>query len=153
MRDVVGTPLYAAPEVLQGKYGQKCDLWSIGVVTYMLLSGQPPFNGKDVTELDDKIKRCDFDYVGEVWKTEISKQARKFIECLLEPDASKRLNCEQALNHSWITSSNLDTDLNHIEQVKAQIGSASEIFLRLADFKQTKRLQVELLLLFVKLLD
>ena len=73
LRDVVGTPLYAAPEVLHGKYDQKCDLWSIGVVTFMLLSGQPPFNGKDVTELDDRIKRCDYDYVGEVWKTDISK--------------------------------------------------------------------------------
>ena len=73
MREVVGTPLYAAPEVLNGQYDQKCDLWSMGVVTFMLLSGRPPFNGKDVEELDDRIKRCDYDYVGEAWKSEISK--------------------------------------------------------------------------------
>ena len=52
MQDCVGTPLYNAPEVLEGKYNHKCDLWSMGVVTFMLLSGQPPFNGKDTKELD-----------------------------------------------------------------------------------------------------
>ena len=94
MQDCVGTPLYNAPEVLEGKYNLKCDLWSMGVVTFMLLSGQPPFNGKDTKELDNRIKANDFNYVGEVWETSISKQARVFIECLLEPNVKKRLNCE-----------------------------------------------------------
>ena len=67
MLDSVGTPLYNAPEVLEGKYNLKCDLWSLGVVTFMLLSGKPPFNGKDTQELDKRIKANDFDYIGEVW--------------------------------------------------------------------------------------
>ena len=67
METVVGTPLYFAPEVLEGKYDKRCDLWSIGVITYMLLCGDPPFMGKSTAELEEKIKTTDYDYDGTIW--------------------------------------------------------------------------------------
>ena len=63
----VGTPLYMSPEVLDGKYDLRCDLWSLGVITFMLLSGQPPFNGKNDDDLIKKIKSTDYDFDHKVW--------------------------------------------------------------------------------------
>ena len=56
LTEVVGTPYYMAPEVLWGKYDEKCDVWSCGVILYILLCGAPPFNGHSETEILDKIK-------------------------------------------------------------------------------------------------
>ena len=56
LTEVVGTPYYMAPEVLRGKYDEKCDVWSCGVILYILLCGAPPFNGHSETEILDKIK-------------------------------------------------------------------------------------------------
>ena len=64
---IVGTPLYMSPEVLEGKYDLRCDLWSLGVITYMLLSGQVPFNGKNDDDLIKKIKSTDYDFDHKVW--------------------------------------------------------------------------------------
>ena len=63
----VGTPLYMSPEVLDGKYDLRCDLWSLGVITFMLLSGQAPFNGKNDNDLIKKIKSTDYDFDHQIW--------------------------------------------------------------------------------------
>ncbi len=57
MNEIIGTPYYIAPEVLQQKYTSKCDIWSIGVVTYILLSGNPPFNGNKDDDILEKVKK------------------------------------------------------------------------------------------------
>lgn len=55
---VVGTPFYVAPEVFQGQYHQECDLWSLGVIIYIMLSGSVPFYGNGVSELRTSIQNC-----------------------------------------------------------------------------------------------
>ena len=90
LHETKGTPYYISPEVLKGNYDERTDLWSIGVVTYFLLSGKFPFMAPDEDQLDEKITTCDYSFDGEVWLG-ISRDAKKFIEQLIEPNLERRL--------------------------------------------------------------
>ena len=90
LHETKGTPYYISPEVLQGNYDERTDLWSIGVVTYHLLSGKFPFMAADEDQLAEKILSCDYGFDGEVW-TGVSREAKKFIEQLIEPNIERRL--------------------------------------------------------------
>ena len=104
---IKGTPYFMSPEVIRGeKYDKRTDLWSMGVITYLLLSGSMPFRGNDVNDLDDKILNCDYNFENEVWR-EISREAKKFIEALIEPNQERRMTCEQALRHPWIVNNQI----------------------------------------------
>ena len=88
-----GTPGYVAPEVLmQQPYGKECDYWSIGVVTFIILSGTPPFFEQDNFALFDRIKACKYDFNEKLWGN-ISNEAKDFIQKLLVLDPSQRMNC------------------------------------------------------------
>jgi len=88
-----GTPGYVAPEVLQQKpYGKSCDYWSIGVVTFILLSGTPPFYEEDNFALFEQIKACRYDFEVETWDN-VSKEAKDFVSQILVSDPAKRMNC------------------------------------------------------------
>ena len=78
MQTKLGTPYYVSPEVLEGVYDKRCDLWAIGVLAYMLLSGTPPFNGKNEVEVFNKIRCCDYEFPERHWSY-ISKEAKDFI--------------------------------------------------------------------------
>lgn len=97
-----GTPGYVAPEILEGqKYDQRADMWSVGVILYILLGGYPPFIESTQRELFRKIKRGDYEFHEEYWGT-VSKEARNLIKSLLTVDPKKRLTAPQALQNSWI---------------------------------------------------
>jgi len=101
MNTKLGTPYYVSPEVLDGKYDKRCDLWSIGVITFVLLAGEPPFNGENAAAVFKKIKTTDYEFSNPVWKTDVSKEAKKFIERLIEPNLKRRMTVEEALEHPW----------------------------------------------------
>jgi len=110
-----GTPDYAAPEVLRmdGAYDRSVDLWSIGVITYVLLCGFPPFYGKSQAALFEKILNADFEFPEPEW-TNISAEAKDFINHLLVLDVKARYTTKQCLEHPWLktlTSSNT-TNIN-----------------------------------------
>jgi calcium-dependent protein kinase len=67
MSGVFGTAFYVSPEVLEGNYNEKCDIWSVGVILYMLLSGNPPFNGKLDVEILNNVKLGQYQIGGGVW--------------------------------------------------------------------------------------
>jgi len=69
-----GTPYYMAPEIIDGEYDESCDMWSIGVITYSLLVGYPPFNALNDAQLFRKIKLCDFEFHEQHW-SHISKES------------------------------------------------------------------------------
>jgi calcium/calmodulin-dependent protein kinase I len=103
MQTACGTPSYVAPEVLNASgYGKEVDMWSIGVITYILLCGFPPFYGDTVPEIFEQIMEANFDYPEEYWGT-VSKEAKDFINKLLVVDSDKRLTASDALRHPWLS--------------------------------------------------
>ena len=104
MQCVYGTAYYVAPEVLKGKYSEKCDVWSVGVILYMLLSGNPPFNGRNDVEILDAVKKGEYEIEGGVFD-EISDDAKDLIIRMLTLDPEKRITAQNALNHKWISES------------------------------------------------
>ena len=101
MRTIVGTPYYIAPDVLQKSYDKSCDLWSIGVIAYILLVGYPPFNGNDNKEVYAAVRRGTYSFPQEDWQ-HVSINAQSFIVSLLQRDPTKRLTVDQALRHPWL---------------------------------------------------
>ena len=91
MTEILGTPYYIAPEVIKGKYNQACDMWSIGVITYCLIAGYPPFTAETEAELFKKIQNKDMKFFEEDWKN-ISWQAKDFILKALEEDIKERIS-------------------------------------------------------------
>jgi calcium-dependent protein kinase len=116
---IIGSSYYIAPEVLWGSYNEKCDLWSCGVILYILLSGQPPFGGKDEDEIFDKIKGGRFDITSGIWKS-TSKEAKDLIKGLLTRNAKLRLSADQALNHMWFLKYNTKEQANMLKPEKIQ---------------------------------
>lgn len=103
MKDVVGTPYYIAPEVLKGKYVSKCDLWSIGVLMYILLSGYLPFNGDTADEVYAQILSGKYSLKQKEW-AKVSEDGKDLLSHLLVLDYKKRYSAKQALDHPWFTT-------------------------------------------------
>ncbi|XP_038605693.1 calcium/calmodulin-dependent protein kinase type 1G isoform X2 [Tachyglossus aculeatus] len=102
MSTACGTPGYVAPEVLAQKpYSKAVDCWSIGVITYILLCGYPPFYEETESKLFEKIKEGYYEFESPFWD-DISESAKDFICHLLEKDPMERYTCEKALRHPWI---------------------------------------------------
>lgn len=101
MKTKVGTPYYVAPEVLNRQYTKSCDIWSIGVITYILLCGYPPFYGDSDTQIFQSVRTGIYDFPSPDWDT-ISQDAKDFIDALLQLDPKKRPTTEQALSSKWI---------------------------------------------------
>mmetsp|Transcript_14375 Transcript_14375/g.24482 ORF Transcript_14375/g.24482 Transcript_14375/m.24482 type:complete len:100 (+) Transcript_14375:715-1014(+) len=93
MHGVFGTAYYVAPEVLRGDYDEKCDIWSVGVILYMLLSGNPPFNGNSDLHIIEAVKRGNFAIEGGVWD-EVTPQAKDLVVKMLTLDPSKRISAQ-----------------------------------------------------------
>jgi len=101
MGNAVGTAYYMSPEVINGCYTKSCDIWSIGIVTYILLAGYPPFNGSNDDEIYNATRRCNLIFERKVWGG-LSHMSRDFVRRLLSKDASLRSTAEEALQHPWI---------------------------------------------------
>ncbi|GMI34918.1 hypothetical protein TeGR_g710 [Tetraparma gracilis] len=102
MKTKVGTPYYVAPEVLKKEYDKSCDMWSIGVISYILLCGYPPFYGDNDQQIFESVKSAKYDYPSPEWD-DISDKAKSFIDALLKKDPSKRLTAQECLSHTWFT--------------------------------------------------
>eukprot|EP00303_Exanthemachrysis_gayraliae_P008394 CAMPEP_0205999402 /NCGR_PEP_ID=MMETSP1464-20131121/829_1 /ASSEMBLY_ACC=CAM_ASM_001124 /TAXON_ID=119497 /ORGANISM="Exanthemachrysis gayraliae, Strain RCC1523" /LENGTH=375 /DNA_ID=CAMNT_0053372601 /DNA_START=16 /DNA_END=1143 /DNA_ORIENTATION=- len=102
MKTAVGTPAYVAPEVLKAEgYGPEVDLWSLGVVLYVLISGYHPFMDENYVGLYSKISAGEYEYPAAEWKG-VSREAKSLIDALLVVDPHKRATAEDVLKHPWI---------------------------------------------------
>ena len=101
MHTRVGTPYYIAPEVLRREYTVKCDLWSVGVIAYILLCGYPPFYGDNDREIFKRVAAGKFQFPSPEWD-HISKHAKDFVAALLQVDQKKRPTAAEALAHPFL---------------------------------------------------
>ncbi|KAM7499996.1 hypothetical protein LguiA_024410 [Lonicera macranthoides] len=99
--DVVGSPYYVAPEVLRKQYGQECDVWSAGVIIYILLSGVPPFWDETEQGIFEQVLKGELDFVSEPWPS-ISDSAKDLVRKMLVRDRKLRLTAHEVLCHPWV---------------------------------------------------
>ena len=99
-RKLVGSSYYIAPEVLKKHYDEKCDIWSCGVIMYILLSGRPPFGGDSDKEIMDKVAKGEYDLESSPFDT-LSSSGKDLINKLLIMDPKKRISAQEALSHPW----------------------------------------------------
>lgn len=103
MSTCCGSPSYVAPEILeQGEYSNACDIWSIGVILYVLLSGYLPFYGNTQEELFDKILTASFSFNNKCW-ADISEQAKDLVSKMLTLRPEDRPSAEECLKHPWFS--------------------------------------------------
>lgn len=138
----MGTAYYIAPEVLNKSYDEKCDIWSCGVILYVLLCGYPPFNGKNDEVIFRKIKEGTFVFQKEDWEG-ISCEAQDLIRKMLTVDPSMRLSAEQALAHPWLK----------LEENKLSMECNKAVLNNLLSFKSENQLQKAIMLYFVTFYD
>lgn len=100
MNQKLGTPYYIAPEVLDKNYDEKCDIWSCGVIMYIILCGYPPFNGQNDQVIMERVKIGKFNFDTQEWK-QISQEAKNLISNMLQKDPAKRFSAEQCLQDKW----------------------------------------------------
>jgi calcium-dependent protein kinase len=136
MKTRVVTPFYVSPEVLGGTYTEKCDIWSLGVIFYIMFCGSPPFYSNHEGKRGDedifkKVKAGKYSFDPSDWK-HVSKQAQKFVSDCLQLDHTKRPSAEGLLEHPWV--------VEHIPKMTPVPLSASAIS-TLKAFRQKNKLQ------------
>ncbi|TNV80972.1 hypothetical protein FGO68_gene3591 [Halteria grandinella] len=131
MELVLGTAYYIAPEVLKGEYDEKCDVWSIGVILYILLSGEPPFPGGDDKEILRNVIQGKVSFTREVWKGR-SEEVKSFIKKMMKMNSRDRPTASESLQHPWM--------LKTIDDV-ADDGITQEALRTLRRFRTNQKLQ------------
>jgi calcium-dependent protein kinase len=136
LHDIVGTPYTVAPWVIQGHYDEKCDMWALGVITYLLLSGEAPFGGLDgenLLEVKDNIMRARVIFEpSDVWSG-VSNAAKAFIQKLLNPDPDKVPSAKVLQQDSWLLCS---TRKNSTTELRANTVTALIQFKESTDIQQ-----------------
>ena len=136
LTEQIGTSFYIAPEVIKNSYNEKCDLWSCGVILYILLCGSPPFYGKNEKEIFKKIIEGNFTFRYKIWN-KISTEAKNLVLKLLQVNPDKRLSAKEALEDIWFKK---NVNLNSLENNKKS--SNYKLFLKnITEFCAEQKLQ------------
>jgi len=141
LTDVCGTIYTMAPEVIKGNHTEKADLWSIGVIAFMLLASALPFYGRDRASVVQRIMANKYSFRGKRWKA-VSSQAKNFVRALLVSDPDKRADAESALKLAWLAhfdrQSNHKNKLADLREEQEQLARAS--MLRYAGYPKLKKM-------------
>ncbi|KAI5673649.1 hypothetical protein M9H77_14013 [Catharanthus roseus] len=118
--EIVGSPYYMAPEVLKRNYGPEVDVWSAGVILYILLCGVPPFWAETEQGVAQAIIRSVIDFKRDPWP-KVSDNAKDLVKKMLDPEPSRRLSAQQVLDHPWLQNAKKAPNVPLGETVKARL--------------------------------
>ncbi|XP_055807748.1 calcium-dependent protein kinase 13-like [Solanum dulcamara] len=118
--EIVGSPYYMAPEVLKRNYGPEIDIWSAGVILYILLCGVPPFWAESEQGVAQAILRGAIDFKREPWPS-ISDSAKNLVRQMLDPDPKLRLTAKQVLEHPWLQNAKKAPNVPLGDMVKSRL--------------------------------
>ncbi|XP_059665300.1 calcium-dependent protein kinase 8-like [Cornus florida] len=118
--EIVGSPYYMAPEVLKRNYGPEIDVWSAGVILYILLCGVPPFWAETEQGVAQAIIRSVIDFKRDPWP-KVSDNAKDLVKRMLDPDPKQRLTAQQVLEHPWLQNAKKAPNVPLGETVKARL--------------------------------
>lgn len=129
--DFVGTAFYLAPECVRSRRGwelKKSDMWTCGVICYVMLTGRPPFYGRDNREILKKILKAKLTFPKGKKQPPLSTECKDFIKCLVKKDTTKRFDAGRALKHKWLK--NVENDFpklkeRHVQEQAAQLSRKS----------------------------
>lgn len=137
-----GTVYYVAPEVLKGCYDHKCDVWSLGVILFLLLSGKPPFNGATENRIFEKIYKGEYSMEGIEWAN-ISEEAKDLVKSMLTYDYNERPNASKCLEHPWLHN------MIEAKEVRLDLPIGRRSLRNLKDFRAKNKLQEAILFYLV----
>nr|CAN64098.1 hypothetical protein VITISV_014897 [Vitis vinifera] len=129
LNDIVGSAYYVAPEVLHRSYNLEADVWSIGVITYILLCGSRPFWARTESGIFRSVLRADPNFDDLPWPA-VSPEAKDFVKRLLNKDYRKRMTAAQALTHPWLR------DENHAVPLDILVYKLVKSYVRVSPFKR-----------------
>ncbi|KAG9148277.1 hypothetical protein Leryth_012231 [Lithospermum erythrorhizon] len=118
--EIVGSPYYMAPEVLKRNYGPEVDVWSAGVILYILLCGVPPFWAETEQGVAQAIIRSVVDFRRDPWP-KVSDSAKDLVKRMLNPDPKKRLTAQEVIDHPWLQNAKKAPNVSLGETVKARL--------------------------------
>uniref|UniRef100_A0A673UJL9 Serine/threonine-protein kinase 33 n=1 Tax=Suricata suricatta TaxID=37032 RepID=A0A673UJL9_SURSU len=120
LQTTCGTPIYMAPEVINAHdYSQQCDIWSIGVIMYILLCGEPPFLATSEEKLFELIRKGELHFEDPVWDS-ISDSAKRVLQQLMKVDPAHRITAKELLDNQWLTGNIVSSarPINVLEMMK-----------------------------------
>ncbi|XP_008796072.1 calcium-dependent protein kinase 20-like [Phoenix dactylifera] len=118
--EIVGSPYYMAPEVLKRNYGPEIDVWSAGVILYILLCGVPPFWAETEQGVAQAIIHSVIDFKRDPWP-KVSNNAKDLVRQMLDPDPKRRLTAQQVLEHPWLQNAKKAPNVPLGETVRARL--------------------------------
>ncbi|CAD8168820.1 unnamed protein product [Paramecium pentaurelia] len=139
MHSSVNHPYYQAPEIQQKKYNEQIDIWAIGIITYILLCGYPPFGGESNRKIIDNVLKKPLIFEEQDWN-KYSNESKEFVKKILIKDPSQRITIEQALNDPWIVKN---------FELQVSDGQLKRVLTNLVNYNSQSKLQEATLKLIV----